>query len=100
MDRKAFHAAIVSLGQEFSMEMVEATNAMLAPLVPVPDEAAVTESLERHAAQLHLYRRVVAVLTGLSPGEVRGEIVFTRRAERREVAMGAPAEAPRRAEPA
>ncbi|WEK46031.1 MAG: alpha/beta hydrolase [Candidatus Andeanibacterium colombiense] len=59
MDRKSFHAKIASLGQEFSMEMVEATNAMLAPLVPVPDEATVTRDIaygphERH--RLDLFR--------------------------------------------
>lgn len=39
MDRKTFQAEIARLGSEFSMEMVEATNAMLAPLVPAPDES-------------------------------------------------------------
>jgi triacylglycerol lipase len=59
MDRKAFHAKIVELGQEFSMEMVEATNAMLAPLLPAPDESRTTRDIaygphERH--RLNLFR--------------------------------------------
>ena len=57
MDAKAFHAAIAALGQEFSMELVETTNAMLAPLVPVPDESRITRDIpygphERHRLNL------------------------------------------------
>ena len=59
IDRKAFRAKIVELGQEFSMDMVEATNAMLAPLLPAPDESRTTRDIaygphERH--RLNLFR--------------------------------------------
>ncbi len=40
---------------------------------------------KRHAAQVKIYGRVVAMLTGLEPSAVTGEVVFTR--ERRKVAM-------------
>src|SRR6478752_1214076 len=59
MDPKTFHAKIVELGQEFSTEMVEATNAMLAPMLPAPDENRTTRDIaygphERH--RLNLFR--------------------------------------------
>lgn len=59
MDAKAFHAEIAKLGQEFSPDLVEKTNALLAPLVPVPDESRVTRDIaygphERH--RLNLFR--------------------------------------------
>jgi len=59
MDRKTFHAELAKLGQEFSMELVETTNAMLAPLVPLPDESRTTRDIpygphERH--RLNLFR--------------------------------------------
>lgn len=45
---------------------------------PVAAGAAEGErALPRHAAQLNLYRRVVARLTGLAEAEVRAEVVFT-----------------------
>jgi triacylglycerol lipase len=59
MDAKTFSAKVIELGQEFSMEMVEATNAMLAPMLPAPDESLVTRDIaygphERH--RLDLFR--------------------------------------------
>lgn len=59
MDWKTFRAKVVELGQEFSMEMVDATNAMLAPLVPAPDESRTTRDIAygphaRH--RLNLFR--------------------------------------------
>ncbi|MBS1240178.1 MAG: alpha/beta hydrolase fold family protein [Proteobacteria bacterium] len=59
MDRKAFHAKIAAMGSEFSPELIEATNAMLAPLLPAPDEARTTRDIaygphERH--RLNLFR--------------------------------------------
>ncbi|MBC7369527.1 MAG: PD-(D/E)XK nuclease family protein, partial [Undibacterium sp.] len=42
------------------------------------DAAEVVAGLARHAGQLNLYRRVVAVLTGLAPSQVRCVLVFTR----------------------
>jgi len=59
MDARTFHAKVIELGQEFSMEMVEATNAMLAPLLPAPDESRTTRDIayglhERH--KLNLFR--------------------------------------------
>jgi triacylglycerol lipase len=59
MDRKTFHEEIARLGNEFSPELVEKTNAMLAPLVPQPDEARTTRDIaygphERH--RLNLFR--------------------------------------------
>jgi len=41
-------------------------------------EADVEAAVARHAAQLNLYRRVVARLTGLAPGTVGAELVLTR----------------------
>lgn len=38
--------------------------------------------IERHAAQLNLYRRIAGLLTGLPPERVGCELVFTRRALR------------------
>ncbi len=42
----------------------------------------VDRALARHAAQLRLYRRVVARLTGLAPRDVGAEVVFTALAAR------------------
>ena len=41
------------------------------------DDAALVVAAARHAAQIGLYRRVVAVLTGLAPTAVSAELVFT-----------------------
>jgi len=59
MDRKELNAAIAALGSEFSPALVEQTNAMLAPLVPQPDESRTTRDIpygphERH--RLNLFR--------------------------------------------
>ena len=59
MDRKAFHAELAKLGQEFSPELVEKSNALLAPMVPHPDEGRTTRDIfygphERH--RLNLFR--------------------------------------------
>lgn len=44
----------------------------------VENEADMRLAMTRHAAQLNLYRRVAAVLTGLPESAVRCELVFTR----------------------
>ena len=44
----------------------------------VEDAADVAAGVARHAAQLNVYRRVAAVLTGLPAATVRCELVFTR----------------------
>lgn len=44
----------------------------------VADADALEAAIARHAAQLNVYRRVVAVLTGLSVAAVGAELVFTR----------------------
>jgi ATP-dependent helicase/nuclease subunit A len=44
----------------------------------VASDADVAMAVERHAGQLNLYRRVVAVLTGLKPSQVICQLVFTR----------------------
>ena len=44
----------------------------------VADEAAVREAVQRHAPQLNLYRRVAAMLLGVSLHVVACELVFTR----------------------
>jgi ATP-dependent helicase/nuclease subunit A len=43
----------------------------------VAGEGEMAAALQRHAAQLNLYRRVVARLTGLALTQVRAELVFT-----------------------
>jgi ATP-dependent helicase/nuclease subunit A len=48
----------------------------------VDDDRAVTEATRRHAAQLNVYRRVAAVLTGVPIDAVTCELVFTRRQQR------------------
>ncbi|HEX7712185.1 MAG TPA: alpha/beta hydrolase [Sphingomonadaceae bacterium] len=59
MDRKHFFATIAKLGTEFSPELVEQSNALLAPIALQPDEARVTRDIaygphERH--RLDLFR--------------------------------------------
>jgi ATP-dependent helicase/nuclease subunit A len=44
----------------------------------VEDERAVADATRRHAAQLNVYRRVAAVLTGVPIDAVTCELVFTR----------------------
>jgi ATP-dependent helicase/nuclease subunit A len=44
----------------------------------VTDTADVAAGVARHAGQLNLYRRVVAVLTGLACSQVSCELIFTR----------------------
>jgi len=46
----------------------------------------VAAAVARHAAQMNLYRRVVALLAGLGEGQVVCELVFTRRRKREVVA--------------
>ncbi|MBI5768020.1 MAG: UvrD-helicase domain-containing protein [Verrucomicrobia bacterium] len=48
----------------------------------LPDETEVAAAVARHAAQLLVYRRAVARLTGLGESAVKGELVFTRLARR------------------
>jgi ATP-dependent helicase/nuclease subunit A len=45
------------------------------------------EAAARHAGQLKIYRRVVAMLTGLAPEAVTAEVVFTRVQERVTIAL-------------
>lgn len=45
------------------------------------------EAAERHAAQLKIYRRVVAMLTGLAPAAVTGEVIMTRVQRRVEIPL-------------
>ncbi|WP_054530891.1 alpha/beta hydrolase [Erythrobacter sp. SG61-1L] len=57
MDRKTFHATLRAMGSDFTMELIEQTNALLAPLVPSPDEALTTRDIaygphERHRFNL------------------------------------------------
>lgn len=59
MDRKHFFATIEKLGTEFSPELVEQSNALLAPVALQPDESRVTRDIaygphERH--RLDLFR--------------------------------------------
>jgi triacylglycerol lipase len=59
MDRKHFFATIARLGTEFSPELVEQSNALLAPIALQPDETRVTRDIaygphERH--RLDLFR--------------------------------------------
>jgi ATP-dependent helicase/nuclease subunit A len=49
------------------------------------DARELDRAVQRHAAQLNLYRRVVARLTGLAEAAVRAEVVFTTLARRCEV---------------
>lgn len=63
MDRKTFQAELRAMGREFTMELIERTNALLAPLVPAPDEARTTRDIaygphERH--RFNLFRPVEA----------------------------------------
>ena len=44
----------------------------------VPSAAELTEAVARHAPQINLYRRVVAILAGLPLTAVECELVFTR----------------------
>ena len=53
----------------------------------VTDAADVAAAVGRHAGQLNLYRRVVAVLTGLASSEVSCELIFTRLQRAETVAM-------------
>ena len=41
------------------------------------DQSGVGEAVRRHSGQLNLYRRVAAVLTGVPPGAVTCELIFT-----------------------
>lgn len=50
-------------------------------------EDQLVSAVARHEGQLGLYRRVVAVLTGLNPGSVGGELVFTQHRRRVPVPM-------------
>ncbi|MCB5426039.1 alpha/beta hydrolase [Altererythrobacter sp. CC-YST694] len=57
MDRRTFHAELRAMGSEFTMELIERTNALLAPLVPAPDESGTTRDIaygphERHRFNL------------------------------------------------
>lgn len=59
MDRKQFLAAVAKLGIEYSPELVEGSNALLAPIALQPDEARVTRDIaygphQRH--RLNLFR--------------------------------------------
>ena len=59
MDRKTFHAELRAMGSEFTMDLIERTNALLAPLVPAPDESRTTRDIaygphERHRFNLFL----------------------------------------------
>lgn len=63
MDRKTFQAELRAMGCEFTMELIERTNALLAPLAPAPDEARTTRDIaygqhERH--RFNLFRPVKA----------------------------------------
>jgi ATP-dependent exoDNAse (exonuclease V) beta subunit len=44
----------------------------------VDDRAQLASAVQRHAAQLNLYRRVVAVLAGVPTTAIAAELVFTR----------------------
>lgn len=50
------------------------------------DPAELERAVARHAEQLGLYREVVARLTGLAPGQVAAELIFTGPALRRAMA--------------
>lgn len=57
MDRQTFHAELRAMGSEFTMDLIERTNALLAPLVPTPDESRTTRDIaygphERHRFNL------------------------------------------------
>lgn len=57
MDRKTFHAELRAMGSEFTMDLIERTNALLAPLVPAPDESRTARDIaygphERHRFNL------------------------------------------------
>ncbi len=59
MDPKHFHAQIAQLGTELTPAMIEATNALLAPMLPRPDESLIQRDIaygphERH--RLNLFR--------------------------------------------
>ncbi len=48
----------------------------------LPGAGAVRDAVLRHQAQINLYRRVVAVLTGLAPPDICCELVFTHEGAR------------------
>jgi len=48
-----------------------------------------TRAVARHEGQIALYRRVVAVLTGLPVAAVRAELVFTETARKVALVAGA-----------
>ena len=50
-------------------------------------EEQMVEAVSRHMGQLNMYRRVVAVLTGLNLGSVAGELIFTQHRRRVPVPM-------------
>jgi ATP-dependent exoDNAse (exonuclease V) beta subunit len=54
----------------------------------VGSEAEIAAAAERHGGQLALYRRVIAVLTGLAASRVSCELVFTRLRRRMALDMG------------
>lgn len=54
----------------------------------VAGDEEVAAALSRHGGQLHLYRRVAAVLAGVQAAAVAGEVVFTRLRRRAAAAAG------------
>ncbi len=52
----------------------------------LPGSGDLTEAVLRHQPQINLYRRVVAVLTGLAPADIGCELIFTHEGARAPVA--------------
>ena len=48
----------------------------------LPGSGEVRDAVLRHQPQINLYRRVVAVLTGLAPADICCELIFTHEGAR------------------